>query len=286
MKKYIKVLALVFLSVITTMTNASEKSAEYENKLKSVSSLLNRSALSKQVLDSHSDAAVQYYRFARSLYDEAVDAYNAGNFQKTDVLIKKSRSALIDAVEFANLKGAKVKKRSKSHYESLRKSSNALMEAMERIGDEKGKHDEFVFMFKGLTQKLAETDKLFFQGQYDPAIEGLGKVLKIIKVEITKMRTGDTLTRSLNFANAHEEYDYEVDRNDTHLMLLDMYLTQNNGKASSSMKDGIKTAKELRKEAEELASSHEHNYKDAIKVMEKSTLEIINQIRSSGTFIP
>ncbi|MCW8830852.1 MAG: hypothetical protein OQK32_04935 [Gammaproteobacteria bacterium] len=284
MKKYIKVFALVFLTVITTMASASEKSTELENKLKSVSNLLDRSALSKQVLDSHSDAAVQYYRFAKSLYDEAVDAYNAGNFQKTNALIKKSRAALVDAVEFANLKGAKVKKRSKNHYESLRKSANALMEAMERIGDEKGKHDELAFMLKGLAQKLAETDKLFFQGQYDSAITGLGKVLKIIKVEIANMRTGDTLTRSLKFANAHEEYDYEVDRNDTHMMLLEMYISQADDNFSLSMKDGIKTAKELRKDAEQLADAHK--YKDAINIMEKSTIEIISLIRSTGTFIP
>lgn len=284
MKKYFKVLVLVFLSVVAININATEKSHEFENKLNAVANLLNRSTISKQVLDSHNDAAVQYYRFSQSLYDEAVEAYNLGELEKSDVLIKKSRAALIDAVEFANLKSAKTKKRSKNHYESLRKSANALMDAMERISDEKGKHDDFGFLFKGLNDKLAETDKLYFQGKYDPAMEGLDKVLQTIKVEISKMRSGDTLTRSLNFASAREEYLYEIDRNDTHLMLLDMYLSENDKKMSVSMDNAIKTAKELRKEAETLASGHKH--KEAIKVLEKSTMEIISMIRSAGVFVP
>ena len=284
MKKYFKVLVLVFLSVVAINIHATEKSHEFENKLNAVANLLNRSTISKQVLDSHNDAAVQYYRFSQSLYDEAVEAYNLGELEKSDVLIKKSRAALIDAVEFANLKSAKTKKRSKNHYESLRKSANALMDAMERISDEKGKHDDFGFLFKGLNDKLAETDKLYFQGKYDPAMEGLDKVLQTIKVEISKMRSGDTLTRSLNFASAREEYLYEIDRNDTHLMLLDMYLSENDKKMSVSMDNAIKTAKELRKEAETLASGHKH--KEAIKVLEKSTMEIISMIRSAGVFVP
>lgn len=284
MKKYFKVLVLVFLSIIAINIYATEKNKEFENKLNAVANLLNRSTISKQVLDSHNDAAVQYYRFSQSLYDEAVEAYNLGNLEKSNMLIKKSRTALIDAIEFANLKAAKTKQRSKNHYESLRKSANALMNAMERISEEKGKQDDFSFMFKGLNDNLAETDKLYFQGKYDPAMEGLDKVLQTIKVEISKMRSGDTLTRSLNFANAREEYLYEIDRNDTHLMLLGMYLSENDKKTSASMDDAIKTAKKLRKEAEALAAGHKH--KKAIKVLEKSTLEIISTIRSTGVFVP
>ena len=284
MKKYFKIVFCAFLFITTIDVNATETSAELETKLNAVANLLNRSTISKQVLDSHNDAAVQYYRFSKSLYDEAVEKYNDGDLGKSSELIKKSRSALIDAVEFANLKGAKTKKRSKNHYESLRKSANALMEAMDRISSEKGKHDDFGILFKGLNGKLSETDKLYFQGQYEPAIEGLGKVLQTIKFEISQMRSGDTLTRSLHFASSREEYLYEIDRNDTHMMLLDMYLTENDRKASASMSDAIKLAKELRKEAESLASSHKH--KEAIAVLEKSTIEIINVIRSTGAFIP
>jgi len=284
MKKYIKLLVLVVMSATATIADAVEKSLEYENKLSSVANLLNRSTISRQVLDSHSDAAVQYYRFSKSLYDDAVDAYNSGDFQKTDELVKKSRSALIDAVEFANLKGAKVKKRSKNHYESLRKSANVLMEAMERIGEEKGQKEKLGFLFKGLNQKLADSDKLYFQGQYDPAMDGLSKVLKIIKTEISEMRSGDTLTRSLNFANAHEEYDYEIDRNDTHLLLLKMFLSESDKKATSSTIEAVETSRALRKRAEKLAKGHK--YEAAIKILEKSTLEIISQIRGTGTFIP
>jgi hypothetical protein len=44
------------------------------------------------------------------------------------------------------------------------------------------------------------------------------------RVSIEAMRRGDTLVRSLNFASKREEYDYEIDRNDTHRMLIKVLL--------------------------------------------------------------
>ena len=46
------------------------------------------------------------------------------------------------------------------------------------------------------------------------------------RVSIEAMRRGDTLVRSLTFASPSEEYAYEVDRNDTHRMLVDLVLAE------------------------------------------------------------
>jgi hypothetical protein len=292
MKNYYKVFVLIFLSAVAVNVIADErnvkfeKNEEFENKLNAVANLLNKSTVSKQVLHSHNDAAVQYYRFSMSLYDEAVEAYQQGNINKSNELIIKSRAALIDAVEFANLKGEKRKVKSKSNYDSLRKSANALMDALERIDTEKKAQDEFKVLSESIKEKISASDKLYFKEQYDPAIAELSKVLLTIKTEISKKRSGDTLTRKLSFASAREEYIYELDRSDTHFMLLDMFLSENDKdkQIADSSADAIKTAKDLRKEAELLASNFKH--KEAIGVLEKSTMEIIGVIRNTGVFIP
>jgi hypothetical protein len=221
-----------------------------------------------------------------TLYDEAVDAYQQGDLDKSNALIAKSRAALIDSVEFANLKGEKKKVRSKGNYESLRKSANALMDALERIDTEKSAQSEFKVLSESIKEKLSVTDKLYFQEQYNPAIAELSKVLLTIKTEISKKRSGDTLTRKLSFSSAKEEYIYELDRSDTHFMLLDMFLSENDKdkKIADSSASAIKTAKDLRKQAELLATDFKH--KEAIGVLEKSTMEIINVIRNTGVFIP
>lgn len=286
MKNYFKIFVLVFFVSVAISANASEKNIELKNRITAVSNLLNKSTVSKQVLHSNVDAAVQYYMFSKSLYDDAVDAYDEGDFKESSRLIQKSRIALIDAIEFANLRGEKKKKRSKHNYELLRKSANSLMDALERVGVEKGHKDEYVYMFKGFNEKLGEADKLYFQGQYKTAITELGKILRTIKREISEMRSGDTLVRTLTFANAKEEYLYEIDRNDTHFMLIDMFLSEKDGsnKSLPIIKRVLQSSKKLRREAESLASNS--NHKKAIKVLEKSTQEIINVIRNTGVFIP
>ncbi|MDH5571361.1 MAG: hypothetical protein OEY89_06320 [Gammaproteobacteria bacterium] len=285
MKTYIISIVLAAISALAISANAADKDIEHENKLNAIASLLTRSTISKQVLHSNNEAAIQYYKFAKSLYDDAVEAYSQGDINKSNSLIKKSRYALIDAVEFANLQGAR-KKRSKNDYESLRKSANALMDALERISAEKGRQDKFSALSSDISEKLSNTDKLYFQGQYKLAITNLGKILQTIKVGIAEIRSGDTLTKTLSFASAKEEYIYEIDRNDTHFLLLDMFLSeQNDGtKSHAIMNDTIQAAKNHRNEAEILASNFRH--KEAIKMLEKSTMKIITVIRNTGVFIP
>jgi len=287
MKKYLKVLILAFLFSVAININAEEKNVEFEKKnINAMADLLNRSTVSKQVLQSNNDAAVQYYLFSKSLFDDAVEAYRRGDIKESGHLIKKSRVALIDAIEFANLRGAKKKKRSKHNYELLRKSADALMDALHRIDVEKDAQDRFEILSEKVKKKLSQTDRLYFQEKYKPAIDELSKVLQIIKAEISKMRSGDTLTRTLSFSSAKDEYLYEIDRNDTHFMLIDMFLSEKNdpGNLLAVIKNTIQSAKKLRAEAEVLASSFKH--KEAIKVLEQSTQEIINVIRNTGVFIP
>lgn len=192
----------------------------------------------------------------------------------------------INAAEFTDSRDAKKKRRSKHNYELLRKSANALMDALERVILEKGKQDGFTFVLEEINNKLGDADELYLQGQYKAAISELGKTLQTIKGQISEMRSGDTLIRSLTFASAKEEYLYEIDRNDTHFMLMDLFLSEKNGAGDllGVIKNVVQSAKKLRAEAEVLASSFKH--KEAIKVLEESTQEMINVIRNTGVFIP
>lgn len=287
MKGYLKTFAFIIASITAVNSNAViEKNIELEEKLNAVANLLKRSTISKQVLHSNNVAAVQYYRFAKSLYNDSVDAYNHGDFKKSRKLINNSRVALFDAVEFSNLKGAKEKKIRKNNYESLRKSAKSLMDALERISVEKNTMNEFKVLSEIINHKLKDSDELYFEDQYDSAITELGKALKIIKVEISKQRSGDTLTKTLSFANAEEEYLYEIDRNDTHFMLLDMFMSEKDKKdnSSSEFDKVIEKARNTRREAELLAANFQH--KEAVSMLEKSTMKIISVIRNTGIFIP
>ena len=100
------------------------------------------------------------------------------------------------------------------------------------------------------------------------------------------MRGGDTLVRSLNFATREEEYQYELDRNDTHLMLLKV-LAADKPKIpgmDGMLKGHVDKAAALRAQAEETSRSGDRAA--AIEGLEASTRELVRAIRSLGVFIP
>jgi hypothetical protein len=97
------------------------------------------------------------------------------------------------------------------------------------------------------------------------------------------MRAGDTLVRSLNFANKEEEYKYEIDRNDS-LGMLYKVLIEQKGSASELVLDQVKRGQELRIQAEKAAATRDHAA--GVKLLEESTSNLIRAIRSAGIFIP
>ncbi len=107
------------------------------------------------------------------------------------------------------------------------------------------------------------------------------------RVSIESMRRGDTLVRSLNFGSRREEYDYEIDRNDTHRMLITMLLADRKDAAGAmppAMQPFIDKAGALRRDAEALARSGDHG--GAVKVLEDTTRELVRAIRAGGIYIP
>jgi endonuclease III len=105
-------------------------------------------------------------------------------------------------------------------------------------------------------------------------------------VAIEKLRGGDTLIRSLHFANKEEEYRYEVDRNDTHRMLIKVLLKEKMEQAAVQRRvnPSLKKADELRAKAEKQAA--QGKYEDAVRTLEDSTKELVRAIRSAGIYIP
>jgi hypothetical protein len=92
--------------------------------------------------------------------------------------------------------------------------------------------------------------------------------------------------RSLNFANKEEEYNYEIDRNDTHQMLIKVLLEgRRDMPGVESMVSGrVERARQVRTQAEQAAARGDHAA--GIKLLEESTGELVKAIRSAGVYIP
>ena len=102
------------------------------------------------------------------------------------------------------------------------------MDAQKRIAAEKGgpRAAEPAQQAEAL---IADGEKLVAAGKLTEGRAKVDQAYWIVKAAIGTARNGDTLVRSLNFATPEEEYHYEIDRNDTHRMLVQMLLKDRGG---------------------------------------------------------
>ena len=91
----------------------------------------------------------------------------------------------------------------------------------------------------------------------------------------------------MHFDTPAEEYAYEIDRNDSLGMLVNVLLAERmegNETLAGQVGAQVAIAQSLRGEGETLAAAGQ--YDDAIATLEASTLELVKAIRRAGIYIP
>lgn len=105
-------------------------------------------------------------------------------------------------------------------------------------------------------------------------------------LSVEHSREGETLTRQLKFETPRDEYVYELDRNDTHRMLVTMLLKEKlESEFTRKRVSGfLESADDYRETALEHADAG--RFEDAISALELSTNELVKVIRGAGVYIP
>ncbi len=255
-------------------------------RLKFVEKLIEHSSAARQVKASTNPDAKARHAQARVLYAKAVSAYHSEDYTNAADLLNQALRTMFAAVRMADRDKVLAEKRERDFQNRLG-SVNALTDAHNRVSEEKGAGAANSELRQWVDRKVAQAHRLREAGKPVEGRSALDEAYVAIKVAIEALRGGDTLVRALNFATKQEEYQYEVNRNDTHRMLVDVLLRE---KMEGS--DAIKTmvqrfidnAAGTRNKAEELAGKGE--YDEAVKTMEQSTKDILRAIRSAGIYIP
>ena len=255
--------------------------------MESVGKLLETSSAARQIDGSKAPEAVARREKAREVYKAAKAALEAGDLTKANALLTETRSTFFEAVRLAAPEEVSAKKL-ENDYKARLESVNALLGAYKRVANEKGSNAKSVNETVGQIDKsVAEAAKLAAAGKYKEGRAELDRAYLVAKAGVSSLRSGDTLVRSLNFANKEEEYQYELDRNDTHNMLIKVLVEEK--RASNPMLDKqvenfVAKAKELRSTAEAAAGKKDHA--QAVKLLEESTAELVRAIRNAGIYIP
>jgi hypothetical protein len=256
--------------------------AQLEKRLESVRTLLERSSAAKQI-EASGDAGAKAERArALEIWQRAKAAFDAGDLALTQKLLIEAPKVMFAAARMAAPEEV-LREKVRTDYVNRRESVKALLVAQKRIADEKGSVAGAADTAKSIEGMLAEADQLANAGRYEPARAVVDQAYLLAKASVGQMRSGDTLVRSLNFANKEEEYKYELDRNDSLVMLYKVLIEQK-GTGNAMVVAQVKKAQELRAEAEKVAAAGDHA--SGIKLLEDSTAQLVRAIRSAGIFIP
>jgi len=265
---------------------APETKEQIERRLASVSTLLESSSGAKQIESSGNAEAQAQRTKAREMHKQAEAAYQKGDLPTASRLLDEASKTMFGGVRQAAPEQVTAEKKQRD-FDNRLESVKALLSAQKRISTEKKLGTKGAETTAKIEAQIREAQALAAAGKIDEGKAALDKVYVVTRASIETMREGDTLVRSLNFATKEEEYHYEIDRNDTHKMLVKVLLEEkraSNPNLESMVQKYVEQAAALRANAEGMAAKKD--YEGAIKVMEDSTKELVRAIRGAGVYIP
>ncbi|MDH4096272.1 MAG: hypothetical protein OEV81_15980 [Betaproteobacteria bacterium] len=253
---------------------------QVERRLQSVGALVETSSAARQIETSGDAEAIALRNKARQVLRHAQEAHAAGDFRSAQSLLDDAARQLFEGARLAvgeRAKGDSLGKEVATRIGAAR----ALLAAQKRISAEQSAA-RGAQAAQRVETLLADAQALADAQRFEEARPLADQAYLLAKASIGSMRQGATLVRTLSFASKEEEYHYELDRNDTHRMLLDLLAKQ--AAEPGPAQGWLARAAELRREAEERA--RRGDYGAAVGLLEDSTRELVRAIRSSGVFIP
>jgi len=257
----------------------------YEDRIQFVKTLIEKSSATKQIDSSGNAEALAHRDVASAHFEKAQQAFAAGEVDTANNELLEATKIMFEAVRMAKKEEFTDDKKKRDYADRL-DSINALMEAHHRVTEEKGKQSDGKELKEIVAEKVKTANLLFKEGKLGEARSVLDEAYVAAKIAINTIRGGDTLVRSLHFETKEQEYHYEIDRNDTHKMLLLILNKKNDGAGSMSemTQTFLDKAAALRAEAEKQATAG--NHEAAIHTLEESTKNLVRALRGSGIFIP
>ncbi|MBF0438885.1 MAG: hypothetical protein HQL93_07155 [Magnetococcales bacterium] len=263
-----------------TSNKWSADTQQISQRIESMNTLINKSSGAQRIAATGNPEASAMRDQALAYLQEAKAAFASKDYEKSKTLLGQSSKVMFEAMRKAD-GGASDREKTAMDFDRRLASVKVLKDAHVRISGEKGQGQETNAQIQKAMDDAVKAQK---DGNIKAARTRLDEGYILAKLGIEKLRRGDTLVRSLNFKNKEEEYHYEIDRNDTHNMLVKMLLQSKGESAQKSAEPFVARAKELRAKAEKQAA--EKSFEAAVATMEASTDELVRAIRGAGVFIP
>lgn len=263
---------------------ASEDPAD--SRLASVAKLIELSSAAQRVAASGNALAQALHDDARKSLAAARDADAQGDAGARERELGEALQSMLDATRAASAANVTADDDEQRRFDTALASVDALNDAYHRIRAEADMdaNDELGAL---VDAKRAAAVALRADGAVAEALSELDAAYAAAKVGIEHLRGGATLVRSLQFDSPEQEYAYELDRNDTHRMLIDVLLKERlegNATLAGRVAEHVRVASEHRMEA--VRRGRAASFTAAIESLEAATAELVLAIRSAGVYIP
>lgn len=273
----------ILLALALTSPQLGAADLDLDGRINDVDRLIEHSTGAARIHRSDNPVARKKHAQARTQLDDARKARDAGDRDGSVALLGQATRSMFEAVRLAGGEDSEHEGSAVS-FEARARSIEALSDALSRIGKEKHGEGSAEALSGEVKSTLRRARTLHEQGDSRQAQVLIASAYDKAKRAIEELRGGETLVRTLNFATKEEEYHYELDRNDTHTMLLDV-LARDGARQSTAMTDRfLEKARSLRTRAEQEAAGGRHEA--AVRSLELSTKELIRALRSTGVYIP
>ena len=284
-KLILNIFLLVALSSIYGLAQSAASKDAIASRLQNISKLLHESSGARQVINSSNSEAKQKHQQSLELYRQASEKFDKGANDDAAELLKQSTRLMFEAIKMAAPVSLTENKNIKN-YAQRKQSVMALKDAFNRISDETNESDSKQKVNNQLDQLITRADELLGKGDSTEARSEINKAYHLLKVSIESIRSGQTLVRSLQFETKEEEFHYEIDRNDTHNMLIQLLVEgkEKSDYSKTQITKFVAEAKVLRIQADAYAG--DGAYEVAIGLLEQSTRQLVRAIRSAGIYIP
>lgn len=258
---------------------------QLERRLESVRTLVERSSGARQIETTGDARAIEKRGRARELHRQAQDAFKSNDLRKASRLLTEASVTMFEAVRLSAPEKVTAEK-SQTDFNSRMESVKALLAAQKRVASEKAGVAGSAEAARTVESLIGEATQQNVAGKTAEAKQTIDRAYLVAKASIASMRGGDTLVRSLNFKSKEEEYHYEIDRNDTHQMLIKVLLAEKRDQLEMDrmVRGFLEKAGQLRGHAEIAASRGD--FAGGIKLLEESTGELVKAIRNAGIYIP
>lgn len=276
------------LPAIALMASASVavNKAQVNKRIEQVERLIQKSSAAERVKQSDQPDVQASYKEVLALFDNARLELTADHFDKANMMLTQVSKDMFETARKTDAEELLNHKR-KRDFQSRKSSVEALLLAHGRISQEKKQTNEHEELKQIVDRQIEKANMHAEMTEFVAGRKELDAAYLEIKTSIGILRGGDTLVRSLNFGSNEEEYRYELDRNDTHRMLVTVLAAEKmnaNTALKKLVRGFLQKADSLRKEAEELATKG--NYEGSIARLEESTGQVMRAIRSAGVYIP